>query len=166
MNGNSNFDKFFPYSIIILLTAFLLLQFHYYQKQKLEIEKLSIELGKYKYQKENQFKQSHSYTVNYHRKNYYKKPPLEFHNHTPNTVLNRNVPDSIKTEEKKQIIKININTATYEELLKIPHIGPKKARSIIIYRRIHGPFRKIEDLMKIKGIGKKTLQKIKNYIEL
>jgi len=61
--------------------------------------------------------------------------------------------------------KIDINTATMEELHSLKGIGHTKAVAIMEYRKIH-PFKKIEDIMKVKGIGKKTFEKIKSEIEV
>ncbi|PEA56542.1 competence protein ComE [Bacillus pseudomycoides] len=60
--------------------------------------------------------------------------------------------------------KIQINTATKEQLEKISGIGPRKAENIIKYREQHGPFQKVEDLLEIDGIGEKSLEKIKDEI--
>ena len=60
--------------------------------------------------------------------------------------------------------KININTATLEELIQIKRIGPKYAQRIIDFREKNGPFEKIEDLMKVSGIGEKTLEVNKDRI--
>ena len=54
--------------------------------------------------------------------------------------------------------KININTASAEELVKLDRIGPQYAERIIQYRESNGPFEKPEDIMKVKGIGPKTLE--------
>lgn len=62
--------------------------------------------------------------------------------------------------------QININTAGFEEIESIPGIGPQKARDIINYRETHGAFQSIDDLLKINGIGEKTLQQIEPYITL
>jgi len=62
--------------------------------------------------------------------------------------------------------KININAAQAAELMTIPGIGAKKAQAIIDYRNERGPFKRIADLDKVKGIGPKMLEKIKPYIEL
>lgn len=60
--------------------------------------------------------------------------------------------------------KININTATAEELDSIPEIGPSKAKAIIEYRETEGEFSEIEDIMNVSGIGEKTFEKLKDYI--
>lgn len=60
--------------------------------------------------------------------------------------------------------KININTASLDELQKLPRIGAKVAQRIIDYRKTHGKFKKIEELMKVKGIGEKIYKGIKDSI--
>ena len=55
---------------------------------------------------------------------------------------------------------VNINTANIESLAKnIKGVGVKKAQAIILYRKTHGPFKRIDDLTKVKGIGSKLLEK-------
>ena len=61
--------------------------------------------------------------------------------------------------------KIDLNTATIQELEQIKGIGAKKALEIIKYRKDHN-FTKLEDIMNVKGIGKKLFEKIKNDIEI
>jgi competence protein ComEA len=53
--------------------------------------------------------------------------------------------------------KININTATAEQLMKLKRIGPKYAERIIQYREANGKFKSVEDVMAVKGIGQKTV---------
>lgn len=60
--------------------------------------------------------------------------------------------------------KVQINTASKEQLEKITGIGSRKAESILKYREEHGPFQKIDDLLEIDGIGAKSLEKIKDQI--
>jgi competence protein ComEA len=58
---------------------------------------------------------------------------------------------------------VNINTATVEELQLLSGIGPAKARLVIEYRSRH-PFRTIEELARVKGIGRKTVQKLRAHL--
>jgi competence protein ComEA len=60
--------------------------------------------------------------------------------------------------------KVNINTATAEELSTLPSIGPTKAQSIIDCRTINGPFQSIEDIKSVSGIGDATFEKLKDKI--
>ncbi len=62
--------------------------------------------------------------------------------------------------------KININTASYEELQKITGVGPTIAQRIIDYRQANGPFQTIEDIEKVKGIGDVTFNKMKDQITI
>jgi len=60
--------------------------------------------------------------------------------------------------------KINLNTATLAQLQELPRIGPKVAQRILDFRQQHGRFQRIEDLMKVQGIGEKTFQNLKPLI--
>lgn len=62
--------------------------------------------------------------------------------------------------------RVNINTAGLVELQNIPGVGEKKAQTIIDYRNKHGAFKKVQDLTKVKGIGTKSFQKMKPFIEI
>jgi competence protein ComEA len=55
-----------------------------------------------------------------------------------------------------EIQKININTASAEELAQLKGIGPSHAAKIVSYREKNGPFKMPEDLMQVSGIGQKT----------
>jgi competence protein ComEA len=57
--------------------------------------------------------------------------------------------------------QININTANDDELASLPGIGKVKAEAIIEHRQQYGNFETVQDLTKVKGIGNKTLTKIK-----
>ncbi len=62
--------------------------------------------------------------------------------------------------------KININSADVYELARLPGIGPRIAERIYNYRKNVGKFKTFEELLNIKGIGPKKLEKIKPYITL
>jgi len=69
-----------------------------------------------------------------------------------------------QTQNRPAQAKININTASLAELQTLPRIGPKVAQRIIDYRTQNGPFKKPEDLMKVRGIGEKVFNQIKDLI--
>ncbi len=60
--------------------------------------------------------------------------------------------------------QININTANESQLTELPGIGPSIAERIVRHRQKVGPFRTVEDLKQVKGIGDKIFIKIKNLI--
>jgi len=68
------------------------------------------------------------------------------------------------TTTRPQHTKVNINTATIDELVTLNGIGPVKAQAIIDYRNSKGKFKKIEEITNVKGIGVKTFEKIKDNL--
>ncbi len=66
-------------------------------------------------------------------------------------------------ENEIYIKKIDVNKASYEELLNIPHIGPVGAKKIIDYRREYGFFDDIEEL-KAAGLPSKNLERMRPYV--
>ena len=60
--------------------------------------------------------------------------------------------------------KITINTATVDQLALLPGIGTKTAQAIIEYRAQHGSFKTVSDLTKVRGIGEKTLEGLREHI--
>lgn len=62
--------------------------------------------------------------------------------------------------------KVDLNTADAIELQRAPGIGPAMAQRILDWREEHGPFERLEDLLDIRGIGEKTLEKLRPWLEV
>jgi len=60
--------------------------------------------------------------------------------------------------------KVNINTATASQLSELPGVGEKLAARIVEFRQKQGPFKSTQELMNVKGIGEKNLQKLQPYL--
>ncbi len=80
---------------------------------------------------------------------------------TFSTNLGQFIPQASAPQETKLI---NVNTASQKELVALPGIGETIAQRIIEYRKTHGPFHRPEDLLAVKGIGPKKLEKIRDLI--
>jgi competence protein ComEA len=61
---------------------------------------------------------------------------------------------------------INVNKASSAQLQTLNGIGPTKAQEIINYRKSHGGFKTVEELVNVKGIGPKTLMKMKAQVAI
>ena len=62
------------------------------------------------------------------------------------------------------IIKVNINKASFMELIQIPYMTENRAAELILYRTLQGEFKDIEELLKVKYIGQATLENLRPYI--
>ena len=74
------------------------------------------------------------------------------------------IPAGETSKEATKEVKVNINTATVEELKTLKGVGEKKAEAIIEYRKKNGSFQTKEDLMKVRGIGKKLFESFQERI--
>ena len=59
---------------------------------------------------------------------------------------------------------LDLNSATVEQLQSVPGIGPKTAAAIVNFRTKGGPFRRVDDLLAIKGISKRKLEELRPYV--
>ena len=59
---------------------------------------------------------------------------------------------------------VNVNQASATELARLPRVGPSLAGTIVAHREKHGPFKRAEDLMEVKGIGEKMFATLKPYV--
>ncbi len=72
----------------------------------------------------------------------------------------------VPAEQKKKppAKPLDLNTATFEEFQQLPGIGPTTAKAILRFREKSGPFRRVEDLLAIRGITKRKLEKLRPYV--
>lgn len=82
--------------------------------------------------------------------------------------IGEEVPSSLPIQNAGEAAKgkLDLNTAQSADLQTLPGIGPAKAEAIIEYRETNGPFKAIEDLKEISGIGEKTFEKLKDLISV
>jgi competence protein ComEA len=78
----------------------------------------------------------------------------------PTTVANAKSTTAVPT----LVFPLDINQATQDDLDQLPNIGPTKAAAIIEYRTKNGPFKKLEDIQNVPGIGPSTFEKMKAMI--
>ncbi|MEE4312033.1 MAG: helix-hairpin-helix domain-containing protein [candidate division KSB1 bacterium] len=85
--------------------------------------------------------------------------------------VKKKIPEKKGTERKRKTsivktISLDLNQATKEEFEQLPHIGPVIAQRIIDYRKDVGRFNSVDELVKVKGIGIKTLNKVSPYLKI
>lgn len=81
-------------------------------------------------------------------------------------ILDEIMQDTVGVEKNmvQDTFKFNLNEVSWEALTLIPGIGEYTAKKIVTYRLKNGRFRQVEDLLKIKGIGRKTIERLKPYV--
>jgi len=70
----------------------------------------------------------------------------------------------LATKKKPPERPVNLNTATSEQLQQVPGIGPVTAGKILQMRKTYGPFKSVDDLLAIRGLGAKRLEKMRKYL--
>ncbi|HLR19752.1 MAG TPA: helix-hairpin-helix domain-containing protein [Staphylococcus sp.] len=83
-----------------------------------------------------------------------------------NEITNKSLSITSTANNNSNQQTIHLNSATEAQLLTIPGIGPSKAKAIIEYREQNGAFESLEQLTEVKGIGVKTLEKLRSHFEL
>jgi competence protein ComEA len=93
--------------------------------------------------------------------------PTDAPTHTPRPPTRTPKPSPTAASNiPSQSAKININTAGAAELDQLPHIGPVLAQRIITYRQAQGPFKSIEEIKNVAGIGEAIFNAIKEFITI
>src|SRR5258705_9465975 len=67
-------------------------------------------------------------------------------------------------KKKPRAKPVTLNTATSEELQQVPGIGPATAEKILQMRKSYGPFKSVDDLLAVRGLGAKRLEKMRKYL--
>lgn len=80
--------------------------------------------------------------------------------------IGENTDLEISSQSQKNDGKVSLNGGTQAELETLTGIGPSKAAAIIAFREENGPFKQLEDLLQVSGIGEKSFEKIKDELKL
>lgn len=73
-------------------------------------------------------------------------------------------PEPVVRRTERGAFRVDLNAAAAWELELLPGIGPARAARIVEYRERHGPFRRVEDLRKIPGIGDRMVEALRSYV--
>jgi competence protein ComEA len=71
-----------------------------------------------------------------------------------------------KSSHKELTGKLNLNTATEDQLMMLPTVGPAKAERIVAWRKKNGAFKRTADLRHVKGFGYRTFKKLEPYLDI
>jgi competence protein ComEA len=71
-----------------------------------------------------------------------------------------------KSSRKELAGKLNLNTATEDQLMLLPTVGPAKAERIVTWRKKNGAFKRVADLRRVKGFGYRTFKRLEPYLDI
>jgi len=71
-----------------------------------------------------------------------------------------------KSNRKDLTGKLNLNTATEDQLMMLPTVGPSKAERIVTWRKKNGGFKRVADLRRVKGFGYKTFKRLEPFLDI
>jgi competence ComEA-like helix-hairpin-helix protein len=71
-----------------------------------------------------------------------------------------------KSNHKDLSGKLNLNTATEDQLMLLPTVGPSKAERIVTWRKKNGGFKRVADLRRVKGFGYKTFKRLEPFLDI
>ena len=75
--------------------------------------------------------------------------------------------EPVKKSNHRQLAgKLNLNTASEEQLMLLPTVGPAKAERVVTWRKKNGGFKRIADLRRVKGFGYKTFKKLEPFLDI
>jgi competence protein ComEA len=92
------------------------------------------------------------------------KPPARPANAAPDAA--DPAPHASKSNRKELTGKLNLNTATEDQLMLLPTVGPAKAERIVAWRKKNGAFKRPADLRRVKGFGYKTFKRLEPYLDV
>jgi competence ComEA-like helix-hairpin-helix protein len=75
-------------------------------------------------------------------------------------------PYAIAQKKQPPAHPVDLNSASIEQLQRVPGIGPKTAQAIVNFRQKSGPFQRLEDLLAIKGITRAKLEQMRRYVTI
>jgi competence protein ComEA len=71
---------------------------------------------------------------------------------------------SLAAAAQEQAPRVDVNRATVQELETLPQVGPVLAQRIVEFREKHGPYKTVEDLIKVQGVGEKLLARLRDRV--
>ena len=75
-------------------------------------------------------------------------------------------PPAKKSNHKELAGKLNLNSATEDQLMLLPTVGPSKAERIVAWRKKNGGFKRVADLRRVKGFGYRTFKKLEPFLDI